>query len=179
MTLLSADNFGLLIAYILPGFVCLWGVQPFVPAVRAWLAVQPTDTPTVGGFLFVTLASAAGGLLASTVRWALLDHLHQYTGIRAPRWDLSRLTANLPAFQAMVEWHFRYYEFHGNLLIAVTFLYITRLVSARRWPGEGGWTDILFLAAAAVLFLGSRDTLRKYYARTGELLARKPAASRR
>ena len=174
---ISADSFGILIAYIIPGFVCLWGMQPFLPAVRAWLAIQPADTPTVGGFLFVTLASAAGGLLVSTVRWALLDHLHQYTGIRVPHWDLRRLTANLSAFQAMVEWHYRYYEFHGNLLVAVTFLYVTQLVSRHRWPGEGGWKDILFLGVAIVLFFGSRDTLRKYYARTGELLARQPTAN--
>jgi hypothetical protein len=169
----SADNFGLLIAYILPGFVCLWALQPLVPAVRAWLAAQPSDAPSVGGFLFVTLASAAAGMLVGTVRWAVLDQLHHRTGIRPPRWNLSRLTSNLAAFRTLVEWHYRYYEFHGNMLVAVTFLYAVRLFAAGRLPGEGGWTDLLFLATATVLLLGSRDTLRKYYARSGELLAGK------
>ena len=26
----TTDNFGLLIAYLLPGFVALWGLRPFV-----------------------------------------------------------------------------------------------------------------------------------------------------
>ena len=50
----TGRNFGLLIAYILPGFVSLWGLAEFSPSVKSWLAAStatPGAMPTVGGFL--------------------------------------------------------------------------------------------------------------------------------
>src|SRR5438093_134632 len=49
----TSENFGLLIAYLLPGFVALWGVSPAVPGAGAWLAAPPVGAPTVGGFLYL------------------------------------------------------------------------------------------------------------------------------
>ena len=99
---LSTDNFGLLIAYLLPGFIALYGIRPFVPAVTSWLAVSPTAAPTVGGFLFVTLGSTAAGLIVSAVRWAVVDQLHQRTGIPEPTWDFQRFVPNQAAFDSLV-----------------------------------------------------------------------------
>ena len=67
---LTRDNFGLLIAYLLPGFVALWGAAYHVEAVQSWLRSTAPDAPTIGGFLYATLASTALGLVISAVRWA-------------------------------------------------------------------------------------------------------------
>jgi hypothetical protein len=91
----TAANFGLLIAFLLPGFVTLWGIGEFSPIVHAWLTGAPEQSPTVGGFLYVTLGTVAMGLLVSTVRWLVIDTIHHRTGIAEPAWNLATLNQNL------------------------------------------------------------------------------------
>ena len=64
----SVANFGVLIAYILPGLLVLWGLSELSPAFRGWLAAAAPDTATIGGFLYITIAAIGAGLTASTVR---------------------------------------------------------------------------------------------------------------
>lgn len=169
----SGRNFGLLIAYVLPGLALLWAASPLSPEIRSLLTAAPVgdaQAPTVGGFLYVTLASVAAGILASTIRWALLDPIHHRTGIPRPAWDDSQLQKNLDAFEALVEAHFRYYQHYANSLVAMFF------ALAIRFAGTGGCisglapTDIAILLVTIVYWAGSRDTLRRYYARAAFLL---------
>ena len=169
---LSLSNFGLLIAYLLPGFVALWGVGELSATARDWLRLGPA-VPTVGGFLYVTMASVGTGLIVNTVRWMLVDTLHHRTGISAPSWDFRNLPANLPAFELLVEAHYRHYLFHANLLVAMTFDYLVWTASGR--SVAFGWLDAAFFALVVVLFAGSRDTLQKYYRRGEQLLASRAA----
>ena len=166
MTAVTDKTFGLLIAYLLPGFICLWGVSHFSPTVQSWLGAATQDAPTLGGFLYVTVASIGAGLTASTVRWLLIDTLHHWTGIRAPSWDFSKLQRNVAAFQMLVEIHYRYYQFYGNGFIAIIFAWTLRRVSIGFLSGGWGLFDVGSLVVSLVLLAGSRDTLRKYYART-------------
>jgi hypothetical protein len=167
----SADNFGLVIAYLLPGFVALWGTSPLLPGAAAWLATPAgCSTPTVGGFLYGTLGSLAAGLLVSTVRWAVIDRLHHMTGIPEPRWDFSRFGTRVEAFDSLVQDHYRYYQFHANMLVAVAFAVAADLLRGARPLGQGLLPGVALLGIGAVLFLGSRDTLRKYYRRTAAVL---------
>ena len=165
---ISGQNFGLLIAYVLPGFVSLWGVSHFSSMVRGWLvasSVSAANSATVGGFLYVTLASVAAGLTASTIRWVVIDRLHELTGIRRPRWDDSKLQERLGAFEALVENHYRYYQFYSNMLVAVLFLFTARLIASGRPVADMNPLDYAILAIVPLYWAGSRDTLRKYYSR--------------
>ena len=165
----SINNFGYLIAYILPGFVTLWGVSYFSETVRLWMGTSRAGAPTVGGFLYVTLGSVGVGLAISAMRWSVIDSIHHWTGIRKPEWDFGELQASIQAFELLVDSHYRYYQFYSNMLVAMIFFYIIeRLFGAVGWFT---WRDIGFVVAAAILFAGSRDTLRKYYRRAEELLA--------
>ena len=59
---LTEKNFGLVIAYLLPGFVTLWGLSHFSPTIQTWLTSSQSGAPSVSGFLYVTLVSLALGL---------------------------------------------------------------------------------------------------------------------
>jgi hypothetical protein len=166
----SVNDFGLLIAYVLPGFVALWGAASAVPSLRPWFGLTPDEAPTVGGFLFLTVASVGAGLVASTVRWLTVDALHHRTGIRPPAWDFGRLGRNVQAFAVLVDGHYRYYQFYANTLVALAAAYGLWRVSSGWHAAPRGAPDLAFAAVELVLFLGSRDTLRKYYRRAGELL---------
>jgi hypothetical protein len=167
---LTERNFGLLIAFVLPGLVVLWGVSFVSPTVASWLSATPSGAPTVAGFLFVTLASVGAGLVASAVRWAVIDKIHHATGVQPPPWDFGRLDERLPIFLAIVENHYRFYQFYANMFVAVAFTYRLYLVAAERSILAAAGETFAFVLLQVILFAGSRDALAKYYARTGRLL---------
>jgi len=167
---LSVANFGILIAYVLPGFTALWGVSYFSETVQVWLGSSPGDAPTIGGFLYVTLAAVGAGMTVSTVRWMIVDTIHALTGLPHPRWDFSRLQDNVDGYDVLVRIHYHFYQFNANMLVAAAFLFVARCISL-------GWSSFFdvpvvlgFLALEVIFFVGSRDTIRKYYSRVAKLL---------
>lgn len=171
MTDLREDSFGLLIAYVVPGFLGIVQLAPLAEPLQSWLASDLNTAPTVAGFLYATIASVGAGLTASTVRWLTLDTLHHATGIRPPRWSFQYLQANADAFLSVVQNHYRYYQFYGNTLIVIV---LGALVG--RGPGVlAGLTPFsalpIDLALIALFAIASRDALSKYYQRSGELLS--------
>ena len=165
----SITNFGLLIAFLLPGFVALWAVSYVAEPVRTWFGASQDDAPTVGGFLYVTLASVVAGLTVSTVRWMVIDTLHHVTGLARPAWDFSLLQQQIAAFDVLVEFHYRYYLFYANMVVAIVFTVLMRHWTAPASPLTMDWTDAVALLLVLVFLAGSRDTLSKYYRRGDQL----------
>ncbi len=174
MNEVSSSNFGVLIAFLVPGFIVLWGMSYFSATVSLWLSGAGT-TPTVGGFMFVTLASVAAGVTISTVRWAVLDTIHRWTGLPPPKWDFSRLQDNIAAYNVLNDIHYKFYQFHGNALMALVFVYAARRIHDGIMTTPVGLFDVGFLILSVVLFVGSRDTLRKFYVRVSQLLGTRPS----
>lgn len=165
------ETFGLVIAYLLPGFFALWGVSFVSETVRAWLSVSPATAPTVGGFLFGTLGSLAAGMMASTVRWAVIDAIHHRTGIPQPEWDFRRLQRHFEAFEGLVTNHYRYYQALANSIVASVFSFVVFVIASDSWPEGAGVAVVILAAVEVLLWTGSRDALRKYYERTSLLLS--------
>jgi hypothetical protein len=163
--------FGLLVAYVLPGFIFLAGIAPLVPAVEQWL--RPVDQVGLGlgPPVYAVMAATAVGLIIACFRWLILDNLIVLTGVERPVWDDGRLDNVLGGFDYLVQSHYRYYEFSANALLAVLGTYVlNRLRGTLPFLGVG--TDLGMLIVSAVLFAASRDALAKYYLRTGRLIGR-------
>ena len=165
-------QFGILIAYVIPGFLVVSGLSLHLPAVASWMG--PENRPTVGGFLYATIASIACGLVNSTVRWLIVDTVLHLTGVPKARWDLSMLREQLPAFETFVLYTYRYYQFYGNSVVAIPIWAILCWSSCQT-------ISIPRMSALAVIELvllaGARDTLKKYYERTNVILG--PASTTR
>src|SRR5258706_433321 len=114
----SNDNFGPLVAYLVPGATVLLGASQFSPTLRTWFAATPADAPTIGGFLYLTLASLAVGMTVSAVRWATVDQFHVRTGAPIPRLDFSTLGRNVEAFNLLIRIHYEHYMFYSNEFVA-------------------------------------------------------------
>lgn len=165
----SSKQFGLLVAYLLPGFIGLFGVAPFVPAVANWL--QPINQVDfgVGPTAYAILAAIAMGMILSCFRWLLIDQLHRCTGVRRPAMDASHLETRLDAFDYVVEAHYRYYQFYANTIVAIALAYgLNRFIKPSPFLGFG--TDLGVAILCTVLFVGSRDALSNYYAGTTRLV---------
>jgi hypothetical protein len=169
---ISGRNFGLLIAYLLPGFMMVLAVATVSPPVRRWLAAvsaQPAGA-TVGGFLYLTLACVAAGMATATVRWAVIDKLHQRTGITRPDWDESGLQEKLDAFDRVVSDHWRYHEHLGGMLVALICLAAARWLSPSSRPDGIELLDAGIACFCVLYWMGSRDTLRRYYRRANAIM---------
>jgi hypothetical protein len=166
----SDKNFGLVIAYVLPGFVGLWGASWWSDTVAAWLNADRFGAASVGAFLYAILGSLGAGLTVSAVRWVVIDTLHHRTGIHPPNWDFSRLQDKLQAFDALVENHYRYYQFYANTFVAVVFACGCWAIADAENPPWPTWRALAISLLEIVLYATSRDTLRKYYSRAERLL---------
>jgi len=167
----TSSNFGLLIAYVIPGFVAVWGLSALIPEIKLLLLARGTDQPTIGGFLYLTLAAVGTGTFVSTVRWMLIDTLHHATGLRRSQWDFSGFHETGRAYARLNDLHYLHYQFHSNSLVAVAFAYLTHRLTEGGRAGLTLATDAAVFVVLVVLFLGSRDTLRKYFERLDQLLA--------
>lgn len=161
-------QFGFVIAYVIPGFLVLNGISLLSPTVASWLAKSSCD-PTIGGFLYSVLASLLAGLTCSTVRWLLVDTLHFRFGLKAKKWKMELLARNIDAFEIIVAYHYRYYQFYGNMLISLPISFTLFALSG---PGNILFWRVALLAAIIeiLFFAGSRDSFKKYVTRSNELL---------
>jgi hypothetical protein len=156
-------NFGLLIAYVLPGFTAMQGLPMLSGSQMVWAAAANEVSPTLPSLLSGTVEAIAVGLTVSTLRWLIIDTLHHRTGLKPPPWDFARLEKNVAAFELLVHIHYRYYKFYANMVVALVWAFISR------GAGQGPRGVVYWLLAALFLF-ASRDALRKYYERAGRLL---------
>ncbi len=165
----SSRQFGLIVAYLIPGFVGLAGVSPFLPIVGRWLQPVNQGELGLGPPIYALLGATAVGLIVSCFRWLFLDQLHHWTGVRRPEWDGSRLPKSLEGIDYLVQIHFRYYEFCGNTLVVGLWAYwLNRSMGTLSFLGAG--TDLGMAIFALVLFAASRDALAKYYKGTSEMV---------
>lgn len=169
MQTISNANFGPLIAYLVPGATVLLGLKPFSPVLQSWFAATPLTAPTIGGFLYLTLASLASGMTVSAFRWVVIDAIHAWTGLPPPELDFARLGRNVEAFRLLVEIHYKYYQHHANMVVALAIAYVAHRTSSG-WFAPWGILDVGFLVLEVVFFVTSRDNLRRYYARSAQLL---------
>ena len=165
---LNEDSFGLLIAFLLPGFILLWGLSFTSPAVADWLATYSAEHGvTVGGFLYSTLASLTLGLLISAVRWLVIDTVLRWLGIHGKGLNYGKLSDEhvLAAYQAIVANHYRYYQSYSNSLIALAGAFAAYVYdkTAVKHEAVAWYVYAAFILLVIVLFLASRDTLKKMY----------------
>ncbi len=156
MQSVTNDNFGPLIAYLVPGATVLFGLSQFEPALQSWFAVNPTQAPTIGGFLYLTIASIACGMVVSAVRWAVVDTLHHITGLPLPPLDFSKLGQNVDAFNLLIEIHYRHYQFNANMLVATAIAYISYRI---KHHAPLSWLDVGFVLLEIIFLTTSRDTI--------------------
>lgn len=168
MQTVSNDTFGPMIAYLVPGATALTGLSPFLPVVQTWLEGTSTTAPTIGGLLYLSLSSFGVGMTVSAVRWATVDSLHSWLGIKPPKLDFANLPGHVEELRLLIEIHYRHYQFYANMLVSIVIAYS----GYRIHVGFAGWglADLAIVTLAPIFYLTSRDTLRKYYGRTEQLL---------
>ncbi|MGC2459892.1 MAG: hypothetical protein WA446_02780 [Steroidobacteraceae bacterium] len=167
-------QFGRIIAFLLPGFIFLYGARSFFPDVQAALSAASEAKTSIGTFLFVVLAALAAGLMLSAGRWLIVDTLICKIGIK--RWQITVPTMSYSkladpntyaAFTGVVDNHYNFYQYFANSLIAVVAVFV---IACAQQGAPSYATDIGFVVVCMALLLAARDALKKYYVRASEIL---------
>ncbi len=157
---ISNSNFGLLIAYALPGFVVVWSIQHLFQPAGVCTEVACSTGSSIFSFLNITVAAIAAGMAVSAVRYVLIDSIHSLLGLKRPQTDGASLQHNLNAVTTSVEQHYRYYQFHANMLIAGVIAVVARQEGIVTHPTA---VPLVLITLAGIFWLAARDNLTKYY----------------
>ena len=177
---ISGLDFGVVIAFVAPGFVALQAAASYVHTVAQWMAAASEKEQSIGVFLFVLLASLSVGLAVSGVRALLVDGLLRWSfwgkcAVPQLNLDWSKVDdKTLPVLVTIRDAHYRFYQFYSNTLVALVFWMVSHVLSRsstapwhwQRWALIGSTTLLLLLSA--------HNSCRRYTDGVNKLLNFKP-----
>ena len=116
----TSTSFGMIIAYILPGFTALYSASFWSPKVQHLFDQFVTGESNGGRFLLVILVSLIVGLELSIVRWAVFEKWICRKECLTPDDFIGlRKEEQLTAFRAAVDEQYRYHQFFGGMTFAI------------------------------------------------------------
>lgn len=186
---LVAENFGLLIAYVIPGLAGLWATCLWDAGIRGWVAQSASLTTSIGGFLVLTMAALGVGLSVQALRFAAFEVVlakvsglvAKYPYLKPPAYNnAQRVDPQVRATsREITDQHYRYYQCHGGLAIAFPVVFIAWCAKEPAISIGGKLIMALpFLIVEAALVAAAIDALRRTRERTTAVLqaVRKEAA---
>ncbi len=170
-------SFGLIIGFLIPGMVGLYGVSLHVETIEGWFSVASTaQSSSVGGFLFVLVASIGVGVFISNVRWLVLERWIWKR--EPPKHDASarKGTQTELVYQNLVWQFYDFYLFAANMMFALGLLYLAWLAAEIRTAGlvvdalRMGSPLLLLVPACYVLYRSGKHSLERYTTRRSNVL---------
>jgi hypothetical protein len=172
----SSLDFGIIIAFVAPGFVALQAASYYVPTIAQWMTAASEKEQSIGVFMFVLLASLSMGLVVSGVRALVVDKLLRCRLLRKYAvlplaLDWSKVDEKkLPILITIRDAHYRHYQFYSNTLIA-----LVSWMASHGFAGSLGapwhapeWA--LMAVAAVALLLSARQSFRLYVDGVNQLI---------
>ena len=180
-------SFGLVIAFLVPGMIGLYAASLHVPMLQEWFDAAGRAQTTVGGFLFIIIASSGAGVFISGVRWYLLEELiKRAAGVSTEHEAVNRRdTQTELVYQNVRQHHYDYYLFYSNALVALVVLWVSWLPS--QLPVLTAWLlswaaakpiigTVLGAAAGWVLYASAVDAYGRYQKKRAAVLEITPKA---
>jgi hypothetical protein len=163
----SLNDFGLVIAYVIPGFTFLLGCSNQTHMVHGLPLFVDSSSVSLPSLVLLIFLAVASGLIVQTIRWLLVDSIHHHTGIKPGSWDFKKLSGQMTAFEGLTENHYRFYQFYSGMVVSIIWILVSRIaVDGVIFDS----TNFLLVGLTVLMFLGSRDTLHKYYQRLDSIL---------
>ncbi|MFI5284364.1 MAG: hypothetical protein ACHQ0J_14710 [Candidatus Dormibacterales bacterium] len=153
-------DFGVVIAFIAPGFVAFKALSSVSSMAADWLNTAAHQEQSLGVFLFVGLGSLSLGLAVSGVRGLVVDSVFfRLLGARQPpvNWKEVKNTTNLIMVR---DAYYRYFQFYGNVAVAMALLLVAFWSSTScRLLCAGVLAVVVLLASAYYSLHGYIDAL--------------------
>ncbi len=153
-------EFWLTIAYLIPGIVSLYATTFYSTATKTLLFGQD-GTPSSAGVVLIILLAIGAGIMVNAVTWAVVRPVIELTSMSRPELNYANLTAsNMQAFQVINNEIYRYYQSYSNLFTSTTILTASYVLNSTSLNITLILASLIILA---VLFLASRDSLKRVY----------------
>jgi len=159
-------NFGLIIAYFLPGILVTYSMRYVSLRIDHLLSAVEEGQVFVGPATILIVGALAAGLIISSVRVVLVDPLIHLTGVPKPRTDYRKLAPpeKWAVYSQVVENIYRFYQFYGNIFLGLLMLTILRYVigSAKIFASVQSISLFAITAGAVVtLFFAARQSMKQ------------------
>lgn len=172
---ITEKNFGVIIAFLLPGFLLLWLLSiSDVDVSKAGLKTLNMGDQSIGGVLTISLAALAVGMIIGAARWAIIDHflkfvfwLFKHPLPQLPSFSKLKGKEEFATFQGIIENHYRYYQYYSNTLIAIIGAFIAHLIYGSDRTPALVWLAVIVLGL--ILLAASSNSLWNYRKRASEL----------
>ena len=174
MPTVSSTSFGLVIAFVLPGFACLLSLAWWSSTLRDILGTFSTSRSNVGLFLLVFIGVLLTGMLTSGVRWLVFECwlLKDWSLEGADFGRLSAADGTLIAFRAAVDEHYRYHQFWGGIFVVLPISFVGWLTYYS--PNLGALKIaigcVLAMLGWGLTFLGGKQSFFRYSDRARAIL---------
>ncbi len=159
-------NFGLIIAYILPGTVTVYGLRYLSPRIDALWSTLERGQIVAGPLILIGVSALAVGLILSSFRFVVLEPILYCTGVNRTtiKYDKITNTERLNLFNQMVENVYRYEQFYGNVLLSLLLFFILRYFVGDKPIVQTRGDFVAFIAilvSLVVLFFATRTQLKE------------------
>jgi hypothetical protein len=170
---ITSTSFGLLIAYLLPGLVTLFGLSYWVPQLRGLFNAFVSGGSNLGLFLLLALISIAASLQVTLVRWAVFEELICKRYKLGPQdFKDMRDEGRFNAFRGAVDEHYRYHQFWGCMAVAFPIVFIgwarESHIFSNFWSGL--FVVLLFLVLEGLTVLGAAMAYINYVNRARSIM---------
>lgn len=172
MKTLPGLDFGLIIAFFLPGFVAVYALGCFSPRISEVFSALLSKDQAFGASFMITVLALSAGLVISGIRAFALDFLHEKTWPSMPDLDYSKLNSEgkLEVFKEAINNTYRFYQFYGNMFVALAFLTCVRYGVVGVDIRSQKTVFLASLLALLALLIQSRATFRNTYETAHEIL---------
>ena len=166
---LSDLDFGTYIAFFLPGVLGLYALIPFSKRVADLFTQVVTKDTTVGATFLLLIGGLVVGTLVSGLRAVFLDGLLVWD---KPEFNFGNLSNKdtRTAYKDAVANTYRFYQFYGNMLLALGFYVVVRYALT----GVDYRTEFKIVVIDGIVLLGlvlqARKSLKSTYSVMGQIL---------
>jgi hypothetical protein len=167
-------NFGLIIAFFLPGVIATYSLRYISNQIDQLLQTIEKGQSFVGPAAMLVMGALVAGLIISSVRVVVFDPLIHLTGVPKPKVDYKKLDSaeKRAAYNELVDNIYRYYQFYGNVFLGLLLLACLRYVMAGA-PILGSAKSFSFfvisIGAIATLFLAARQSMLQLHLAINDL----------
>ena len=157
----SGLNFGLVIAYLIPGFLATYAVAPHVSTVDELLG-RPSRVPDSASVVPLVLIAVGVGIIINAISAALIRPVIHLSHVHPPDDPVERkyTIEDMHKYNHLVETTFRFHQFYSNTLVAVVLLAPVWLVRPLQ---DNFLRNASLLLVVGVLFYTARNSLRNFY----------------
>jgi hypothetical protein len=125
---LTKTTFGLVIAYLLPGFAALYGLSWWSDEVTSFLTESKAAETSAGIVTFTLMACLTIGLLLNAFCWIFIQRI--ICGFCLDIKPIGSAPMDLPLHGSTLDENFRYCQFYGSMVFANGIIFGGWLYSA-------------------------------------------------